>query len=139
MFGVVKTFLSGINIPMLFYKILAVGAVSLIVLTLAYREGLHDGESRALAEQMGELKTQIREERQLIVKELTIREDRLSTRMNEIGADSKRAALINRKMDKIGDNLYEIIAAMDDNPACAPTPSMWEEYRKLAEATNATP
>lgn len=135
----IKTMASGVNWPMLFYKIAATGAVLLILLTAVYREGLHDGESRALAEQMGNLKTQIVEERETIVKELTTRENRMVIRLNEIGEDSKRTAQLHKKIYESGENLHELIKQMPSNPACAPTAGMWEEYRKLAEATNPTP
>lgn len=134
--GAIKTFFSGINIPLAFYKFLAVAAVSLIVLTATYREGLHDGENRQLAEQMGELKTQLVEERKTVIEELVTRETRLVTRIDEIRDDSKRAVQLHKKLYESGENLYELIKSVPGNPACAPTPGMWEEYRKLAEATN---
>lgn len=136
MLTVIKTFFAGVNIPMLFYKILAVGSVLLIAGTMIYREGVHDGENRQLAEQMGELKTQLVEERKTVINELVTRETRLVTRINEIRDDSKRAVQLHKKLYESGENLYEVIKSMPSNPACAPTPSMWEEYRKLAEATN---
>lgn len=136
--GAIKTFFSGINIPLAFYKFLAVAAVSLVVLTATYREGLHDGENRALAEQMGELKTQIVEERRTIINELDIRQKRIVQRIDDVSKDSKRANELQRELDTIGATLNDLIKKKPSNPACAPSRSVWEEYRKLAEATKPT-
>lgn len=136
--GAIKTFFSGINIPLAFYKFLAVGAVSLIVLTATYREGLHDGENRALAEQMGDLKTQIVEERRTIINELDIRQKRIVQRIEDVSKDSQRANQLQRELDTIGATLNDLIKKKPSNPACAPSRSVWEEYRKLAEATKPT-
>lgn len=135
MFGAAKAFISGVNIPMMFYKFLAVAAVSLVVLTAVYREGLHDGESRVLAEQMSDIKTQITDERATLVKELDVRQQRMIGRIEEIHKDSQRADQLQKELDTIGDALDEIIKKRGSNPACAPSRGMLEQYRKLAEAT----
>lgn len=135
MWTALKTFFSGINIPLALYKALAIGAVSVILLTAVYREGLHDGENRTLAEQMGRLETQIVEERKTIINELEVRQKRIVQRIEDVNKDSREAVRLQRELDTIGATLNDLIKKKPSNPACAPSRSVWEEYRKLAEAT----
>lgn len=126
------------NPTLAFYKWLVALLILIAATTIGYREGLHDGESRAVAENVAALKTQLVEERRTIVKELEIRQTRLVARMEQINKDSKEAARLQRELDTIGETLNDLIKKQPSNPACAPSRSVWEEYRKLAEATNPT-
>lgn len=133
----IKGWFGGINLTLTFYKWLVGVLILIAATTIGYREGLHDGESRKVAEEVAGLKTQLVEERTTIVKELEVRQTRLVKRMEEIGRDNKEAARLQRELDNIGVTLDELIKKKPSNPACAPSLGMLEQYRKLAEATKA--
>lgn len=133
----IKGWFGGINLTLTFYKWLVGVLILVAATTMGYREGLHDGESRKVAEEVAGLKTQLVEERTTIVKELEVRQTRLVKRMEEIGRDNKEAARLQRELDKIGESLDEIIKKKPSNPACAPSSGMLEQYRKIAAATKA--
>lgn len=134
--GKVAKAFAGFNPTLTFYKWLVCVLILIAATTIGYREGLHDGENRAVAEKVASLETQIVRERETIVKELEVRQKRLVTRMEEINKDSREAARLQKELDSIGGTLNELIKNQPSNPACAPSRSVWEAYKRLAEATN---
>lgn len=134
----IKAFFKDLNPTLTFYKWLVSIMIVVAVSAVSFREGMTYEREKAHKQEVATLSEQIVEERRIIVKELEVRQERLVRRMEEINKDSKEAARLQRELDTIGGKLNELIQKRPSNPACAPSRSVWEEYRKLAEATKPT-
>lgn len=125
----------GWNPSLVFYKFLVYAMILVVAIGWSYREGVNNGEARKTAEDIAELKTEVIQQRTTLVRELEIREKRITQRLDTIGKDTVEAAKLKAELNEIKGDLNEAIRARAANAACAPSVQELRLYEELAKRT----